>query len=275
MKKQKDDEMAVIILKFKNRKMDLESQQKQEKTLTENENLFKQSKTLFFIPTFSFFKNIFYFFLESAALRFSTTQKNFNKVNSPPKFKLYPPELRLRELSKSIKKNQDGNTVKFVSNINPPHLNSNQNQGNDIKYRGYDEISEKDNQGDSIDITKGNFNQAMQNHNENLNQDSNEIDHNEQGDEQGDENDNKDSYVHQGNEEENHHEDESHHHNEDVDKHNQVEAELSQHDEDQHKMEGEARNDNEEHHENEGSHVDNQNAEVSVEHSSDHHEDEK
>lgn len=44
MKKQKDDEMAVIILKFKNRKMDLESQQKHEKTLTENENLFKQSK---------------------------------------------------------------------------------------------------------------------------------------------------------------------------------------------------------------------------------------
>lgn len=44
MRKQKEDESMKISLKFKNRKMDLELQQRQEKNLTENENMLKASK---------------------------------------------------------------------------------------------------------------------------------------------------------------------------------------------------------------------------------------
>lgn len=44
MKKEKNDEMGKIVLKYKNRKIDLEAQQKQEKYLAENENQLKASK---------------------------------------------------------------------------------------------------------------------------------------------------------------------------------------------------------------------------------------
>jgi hypothetical protein len=47
MRKQKEDETIKITLKYKNRKMDLELQQKQEKNLTDNENMLKASKNDF------------------------------------------------------------------------------------------------------------------------------------------------------------------------------------------------------------------------------------
>ena len=43
MKKQKEDEIAKLVHRFKNKKMELDSQQKLEKNLNENENLLKAS----------------------------------------------------------------------------------------------------------------------------------------------------------------------------------------------------------------------------------------
>lgn len=40
---QKDHEASILVLKYKNRKLDLELQQKQEKNLSENSNLMKAS----------------------------------------------------------------------------------------------------------------------------------------------------------------------------------------------------------------------------------------
>jgi hypothetical protein len=44
--KQKDDEIDKINLKYKNRRADLETQQRNEKILNQNENLAKASKTI-------------------------------------------------------------------------------------------------------------------------------------------------------------------------------------------------------------------------------------
>lgn len=47
MKKEKARGLETIIHKYKNRKFDLEKQQKQEKLLSDNNNLLKASKTTF------------------------------------------------------------------------------------------------------------------------------------------------------------------------------------------------------------------------------------
>lgn len=47
MKKERDQGLHTIIHKYKNRKIDLDMQQKTERILTENENIFKASKVNF------------------------------------------------------------------------------------------------------------------------------------------------------------------------------------------------------------------------------------
>ena len=49
------------------------------------------------------------------------TQRNFSKI-SPHKFKLYPSELKLKEMSRSMKKTQDESNYNYVSNVGSPHL---------------------------------------------------------------------------------------------------------------------------------------------------------
>ena len=47
MKKEKNSGLSTVIHKYKNRKYDLDLQQKQEKLLTENNNFFKASNIIF------------------------------------------------------------------------------------------------------------------------------------------------------------------------------------------------------------------------------------
>jgi len=55
MKKQRKTSFENLINKFKNRKFELELQQKQEKLLFENENILKASKIYYFFIYFLFF----------------------------------------------------------------------------------------------------------------------------------------------------------------------------------------------------------------------------
>ena len=68
-------------------------------------------------------------YLENSSNKLSMTQRNFSKI-SPQKFKLYPSELKLKEMSRSMKKTQDESNYNYVSNIGSPHLIDNDSQGN-------------------------------------------------------------------------------------------------------------------------------------------------
>ena len=57
LKKDKTKQLEILIMKFKNKKAELESQQKMEKIVVENKNLFKASKYIEYLMLFHFRNN--------------------------------------------------------------------------------------------------------------------------------------------------------------------------------------------------------------------------
>lgn len=87
LRKERDAETEKLIHRYKNKKLDLDMQQKQEKNLTSNQNMLKASKLYLFIS-------------ETMATMIQMTQSKRTVVTKSE----FDPEMRLKELSKKMKR---------------------------------------------------------------------------------------------------------------------------------------------------------------------------